>query len=76
MGMVDVQMGMLDVQMLEVVRFDVVFEMMVDQMVVEVVVEMVLDVRMRIVDDLVVDHLRLGELEDEHGGGQDHREQA
>lgn len=44
-------------------------------MVVDVVVHVV-GVRRRVVHHLVVDDLWLGELEDDHGAGQDHREQT
>lgn len=39
-------------------------------------VEMVLDVMLGIMHDFVVDHLWLGELEDEHCGREDHREES
>lgn len=76
MRMFDMQMRMLNVQMLQMMRFDMVLQMMIDQMVVQMMVEMVLDMVLGIVDDLVVDHLWFGELKDEHGGRQDHREKT
>lgn len=63
-------------QMLQMMGFDVVLQVVVDQMMVQMMVEVVFDVVLRIVNDLVVNDLRLGELEDEHGCRKDHREES